>query len=78
MELLEHSMGFLCAMIYNKLTCTSKRERPPPNLWALPPEKETLLLQKRAIPYPTLETPIAQCRPLLPKLGVHRKILKIS
>jgi len=29
MELLEYSMGFLCATIYNKLTCTSKGERPP-------------------------------------------------
>ena len=41
-ELLECSMRFSCGKVYNKLTCSSKEERPPPTvsppLWCIPPE----------------------------------------
>ena len=76
MELLEYSMGFLCAMIYNKLICTSKGERPPPYCSVLLATRQAshqrhspniwVPLPKRAIPSSTSETPFAQSRPLIP------------
>ena len=62
MELLEYSMGFLCAMIYNKLTCTSKGERPPPNLLVLVATRTDL----------SPERPISCRRELSPPLSLRR------
>jgi len=70
MELLEYSMGFLCATIYNKLTCTSKEERPPPNLLVLVAARadlspKRLISCRRELSPLSLRHSFAQNRPLL-------------
>ena len=49
MELLEYSMGFLCAMIYNKLTRTSKERDPSPTVryFLLPGRPLTVMIVLR-------------------------------
>jgi len=77
MELLEHSMGFLYTAIYNKLTCTSKGERPPLTFGHYHLKRDPSLAEESyPLPYP--QDPHCSVWPLLPKLGVHRKILKIA